>query len=86
MYENVLSSGKPSKSKLITPFSKRTDKFVVKFSINTVPKVEKAENDEDDVLTRVPLHERCSLSIHRSGPKPGCRFLYDRTEDRVCDI
>ncbi|KAG4934709.1 hypothetical protein JHK85_049628 [Glycine max] len=83
MYENVLSSGKPSKSKLITPFSKRTDKFVVKFSINTVPKVEKAENDEDDVLTRVPLHERCSLSIHRSGPKPGCRFLYDRTEDRL---
>ena len=85
MYENVLSSGKPSKSKLVTPFSKRTDKFAVKFSINTVPNVENDEN-EDDVVRRVPLFERSSLSIHGSGPKPGCRFLYDRTEDRVCDI
>ncbi|XP_040862887.1 DNA polymerase alpha subunit B isoform X5 [Glycine max] len=82
MYENVLSSGKPSKSKLVTPFSKRTDKFAVKFSINTVPNVENDEN-EDDVVRRVPLFERSSLSIHGSGPKPGCRFLYDRTEDRL---
>ncbi|TKY47740.1 DNA polymerase alpha subunit B [Spatholobus suberectus] len=92
MYENVLSSGKLSKSKLVTPFSKRTDRFAVKFSINTVPDVENGkqesnhenvENDEDDVVRRVPQRKRCSLVIHGSGPKPGCRFMYDRTEDRL---
>ncbi|KAL2332688.1 hypothetical protein Fmac_013901 [Flemingia macrophylla] len=89
MYENVLSSGKPSKSRLETPFSKRTDRFVVKFSINTVPDVENGkqepnhEIDEDDVVRRVPNRKRCSLVIHRSGPKPLCRFMYDRTEDRL---
>ncbi|ESW35722.1 hypothetical protein PHAVU_001G259300 [Phaseolus vulgaris] len=92
MYENVLSSGKASKSKLITPFSKRTERFAVKFSINTLPSVENGkqelnhedtENDEDDVVRRVPQRERCSLVIHGSGLKPGCRFMYDRTEDRL---
>jgi len=95
MYENGLSSGKVSKSKLITPFSKRTDRFAVKFCINTLPSVENGkqepnhedtENDEDDVVRRVPQRERCSLVIHGSGLKPGCRFMYDRTEDRVCDV
>ncbi|KOM39754.1 hypothetical protein LR48_Vigan03g313600 [Vigna angularis] len=92
MYENVLSSGKASKSKLITPFSKRTDRFSVKFSINTLPSVENGkqephheytENDEDDVVRRVPQRERCSLVIHGSGLKPCCKFMYDRMEDRL---
>lgn len=95
MYNDVLSSGKPSKSRLVTPFSKRTNRFAVKFSINTVPDVENMkhepnnvndENDEDDIVRRVPRRNRCSLVIHESGPKPGCRFMHDRTEDRVCDI
>lgn len=92
-YGNILSSGKPST--LVTPFSKRTDRFVVKLSINTMPDVdngkqepnhENAENDEDDIVKKVLPRKRCSLVIHESGPKPGCRFMYDRTEDRVCDI
>ncbi|KAJ1410604.1 DNA-polymerase alpha/epsilon, subunit B [Sesbania bispinosa] len=90
MYGSVLSSGKPSK--LVTPFSKRTDRFAVKFSINTIPDVENgmqepnhenAENDEDDVIKKVLPRKRCSLVVHGSGPKPGCRFMYDRTEDRL---
>ncbi|XP_020220772.1 DNA polymerase alpha subunit B [Cajanus cajan] len=89
MYENVLSSGKPSKSKLETPFSKRTDRFLVKFNMNTVPDIENGkqepnhEIDEDDVVRRVPSRKRCSLVIHGSGSKPNCRFMYDRLEDRL---
>ncbi|KAK7387567.1 hypothetical protein VNO78_28462 [Psophocarpus tetragonolobus] len=86
MYENGLSSGKLSKSKQVTPFLKRTDRFEVKFSIPDVEngkQVSNHENDEDDVIRRVPCRERCSLVIHGSGPKSGCRFMSDRTEDRL---
>ncbi|KAI4343365.1 hypothetical protein L6164_010722 [Bauhinia variegata] len=83
--ENVLSSKKPSK--LLTPFAKRTDRFVVRFTIDTVPNVENGkedghENDEDDIVRKVKPSKRCSLVVRGSGPKPGCRFMYDRTEDR----
>ncbi|XP_057431377.1 uncharacterized protein LOC130724206 [Lotus japonicus] len=90
VYENVSYSGKPSN--LVTPFSKRTDRFAVKVSINTIPDVENgkqelnhenAENDEDNVVRKVLPRERCSLVVHGSGPEPGCRFMYDRIEDRV---
>nr|KYP31900.1 hypothetical protein KK1_047555 [Cajanus cajan] len=59
MYHNVLSSGKPSKSKLETPFSKPTDRFLVKFNMNTVPDIDNGkqepnhEIDEDDVVRRL---------------------------------
>ncbi|XP_073224975.1 uncharacterized protein [Cicer arietinum] len=90
LYGNVLASGKPAN--LVTPFSKRKDRFAVKFSINTMPDVENgrqelnhenAENDEYSIVTRVQTRKRCSLVFHGSGPKPGCRFMYDRTEDRI---
>jgi DNA polymerase alpha subunit B len=93
LYGNVLASGKPAN--LVTPFSKRTNRFAVKFSINTIPDVENEkqelnrENEEDDeysIVSKVVNRKRCSLVIHGSGPKPGCRFMYDRTEDRVCDF
>ncbi|CAL0308757.1 unnamed protein product [Lupinus luteus] len=89
-YGGALSYGKPST--LVTPFSKRIDKCVVKFSINTIsdeengkqePKQENAEIDEDDVIRRVIPPKRCSMLIHESGPKSGCRFMYDRTEDKI---
>ncbi|KAK7280899.1 hypothetical protein RIF29_08461 [Crotalaria pallida] len=89
-YGSVFSSGKPST--LVTPFSKRTDRLAVKFSINTMPDVENGKQepnhenndiDEDDVVRKVTPRRRCSLVIHESGPKPGCRFMYDRTEDKV---
>ncbi|CAJ2668014.1 unnamed protein product [Trifolium pratense] len=90
LYGNVLASGKPAN--LVTPFSKRTDRFAVKFNINTIPDVENGkqelnrDNEEDDefsIVSKVVNRKRCSLVIHGSGPKPGCRFMYDRTEDRI---
>ncbi|XP_031269797.1 LOW QUALITY PROTEIN: DNA polymerase alpha subunit B [Pistacia vera] len=83
---NGYSSGKPSK--LVTPFGQRTDKFVVKFNINNLPNTENGsiehdhENTEDDFIKRVQSHKQCSLIIQGSGPDPGCRFMYDRIEDR----
>jgi DNA polymerase alpha subunit B len=85
---NIFSSGKTSK--LVTPFGQRTNKFLVKFSINNAPNTENIEkkhdqeNNEDDIIKRVQPRMRCSLIVHGSGPEPGCRFMYDRIEDRVC--
>lgn len=90
LYGNILASGKPAD--LVTPFSKRTDRFAVKFSINTIPDVENGkqelnheneENDEYNIVSKIVSRKRCSLVIHGSGPKPGCRFMYDRTEDKI---
>lgn len=85
----TFSSGKPSK--LITPFAQRTQRFVVKFSINNMPSIENGEkepeheNNEDDVIRKVQPGKRCSLVVHGSKPETGCRFMYDRIEDKVCD-
>ncbi|KAK9276974.1 hypothetical protein L1049_006513 [Liquidambar formosana] len=40
------------------------------------------ENHEDDIIKRVRPSKRCSLLVHGSQPKSGCRFMYDRIEDR----
>ncbi|XP_077227230.1 DNA polymerase alpha 2 [Tasmannia lanceolata] len=80
----------PSSSKVVsnrmTPFGQRANKFVLQFAFNT-PDVndhikEEEENLEDDVIRRVRPGERCSLQLHQSQPQPGCRFMYDRIEDR----
>ncbi|XP_062110595.1 uncharacterized protein LOC133822327 [Humulus lupulus] len=76
------------RSKLITPFGQRTQKFVVKFSINNVPstvnepKEHEHENSDDDVIRKVQPGKKCSLTVHGSKPETGCRFMYDRIEDR----
>lgn len=86
---NGYSSGKQLTH--ITPFGGRTDKFVVKFSINNLPDTKDAENDhiyentEDDIIKRVQPNKKCSLVVHGSGPESGCLFMYDRIEDRVPD-
>ncbi|XVF85182.1 hypothetical protein PTKIN_Ptkin17bG0097900 [Pterospermum kingtungense] len=83
---NIYSSGKISK--LVTPFGKRSNKFVVKFNIDNLPAIETVngihddENLEDDIIKRIQPHKSCSLVVHRSGPEPGCRFMYDRVEDK----
>lgn len=88
---NIFSSGKLS-TKLVTPFGRRTDKFAMKFSINNIPNVDTGkksidhDNSEDDIISRVQPPNRCSLRVCGSGPEPGCRFMYDRIEDRVTDI
>ncbi|XWS34618.1 hypothetical protein CRYUN_Cryun21dG0053400 [Craigia yunnanensis] len=75
-------------SKLVTPFGKRSNKFVVKFNIDNLPTTETVngihdhENLEDDIIKRIQPHKICSLVVNRSGPEPGCRFMYDRIEDR----
>lgn len=87
---NGYSSDKPSK--LATPFGRRTEKLVVKFNINNLPNTENGciehddENTEDDIIKRIKTGKKCSLMVHGSGPEPGCRFMYDRTEDRVSDF
>lgn len=86
---NGYSSNRPLK--LVTPFGQRTEKFVVKFNINNLPDTENRsnehddENTEDDIIKRVKTGKKCSLIFHGSGPEPGCRFMYDRIEDRVSD-
>ncbi|XP_050207491.1 uncharacterized protein LOC126656912 [Mercurialis annua] len=83
---NGYSSGKLSKH--VTPFGRRTDKFVGKFSINNLLDMENGDNEhvhenmEDDIIKRVQPQKKCSLVVHGSGPKPGCRFMYDRTENK----
>lgn len=84
---NIPSSGRPTK--LITPFGRRTDKFVVKFSINNMPNIENVEKEDDnenqeddDIIRRVKPGKRCSLIVHGSGPEIGCRFMYDRIADK----
>lgn len=86
IHGSIFSSGKPSKH--VTPFGQRTDKFVVKFCTNNTPNAENGErvidheNNEDDIIRKVQPRKRCSLNVHGSGPEPGCRFMYDRIEDR----
>lgn len=85
----IHSSGKPSK--LITPFGQRTNKFVVKSSIKNVLSTESGREEpdheyhEDDIIRKVRPGRRCSLTVHGSKPETGCRFMYDRIEDRVCE-
>ncbi|XP_010415340.1 PREDICTED: DNA polymerase alpha subunit B-like [Camelina sativa] len=72
----------------VTPFGRRIEKFVVKFNIgNVAAHAENGTNNdvedgEDDIIKRVQTSQRCSLKVNGSGPEPGCRFMYDRTEDR----
>ncbi|KAF3792765.1 DNA polymerase alpha subunit B [Nymphaea thermarum] len=82
------SSGKPSATKVhhMTPFGQRTNKFVLQFEFNP-PKIENGrkeeiDDSEDDVIRRVKPIKRCSLHVRELGPKPGCRFMYDKTKDR----
>ncbi|KVH95673.1 hypothetical protein Ccrd_002246 [Cynara cardunculus var. scolymus] len=78
--------GKPLE--LVTPFGQRKDKFVVHSTLNSIPvvndikKEQGKENSDDDVIKRVHPSQRCSLEILSSQPAPGCRYMYDRIEDK----
>lgn len=86
----ISGSNTPSgkQSKLVTPFGQRTNKFVVQFTVNNLPKTDNqwqkdnVETNDDDIIRRVQSSKRCSLQIIKSEPEPGCRFMYDRIEDR----
>ncbi|XP_031125202.1 DNA polymerase alpha subunit B [Ipomoea triloba] len=85
---SMFGSRKPLES--VTPFGQRKSKFVVQFTLNepSVTDNRKIENedqdngDDDDVIKRVQPMKRCSLQISGSQPEPGCRFMYDRIEDK----
>ncbi|KAK8923482.1 hypothetical protein KSP39_PZI019429 [Platanthera zijinensis] len=88
-----VTSDKPSSTKRselhnrITPFGQRMNKFASQFIFNdqvagcSLNNIE-SQNVDDDVVRRVQSSESFSLHIHRSLPEPGCRFMYDRIEDR----
>ncbi|KAK8691555.1 hypothetical protein V6N13_075061 [Hibiscus sabdariffa] len=86
MNGNIYSSER--KSKLVTPFGTRSNKFAIKFNIENLPTIETVnsiedhENLEDGIIKRIQPQKSCSVVVHGSGPEPGCRFLYDRIEDR----
>lgn len=73
----------------ITPFGQRRNKFVVQFSLNEKANGESMkiehdqENPNDDIIKRVQPSKRCSLQIISSQPEPGCKFMYDRMENKV---
>ncbi|XP_011086737.1 DNA polymerase alpha subunit B [Sesamum indicum] len=79
-------SGKPLAS--VTPFGSRKNKFVVQSTLNehssmqTIKIEEDHDNSEDDIIKRLQPSQKCSLLIDRSKPEPGCRFMYDRIEDK----
>ncbi|KAL0364286.1 UNVERIFIED_CONTAM: hypothetical protein Sangu_0526200 [Sesamum angustifolium] len=79
-------SGKPLES--VTPFGSRKNKFVVQTTLNehssmqTIKTEEDHNNSEDDIIKRLQPSQKCSLLIDRSKPEPGCRFMYDRVEDK----
>ncbi|KAK4402682.1 DNA polymerase alpha subunit B [Sesamum angolense] len=79
-------SGKPLES--VTPFGSRKNKFVVQTTLNehssmqTIKTEEEHNNSEDDIIKTLQPSQKCSLLIDRSKPEPGCRFMYDRIEDK----
>uniref|UniRef100_A0A0D9XY55 DNA polymerase alpha subunit B n=1 Tax=Leersia perrieri TaxID=77586 RepID=A0A0D9XY55_9ORYZ len=89
-----LTTDRPSSSRLaktngdrITPFSQRVNKFTQQYVLNSdnvvsVPSKNEIESTEDEVIRRVQPSKRCTLQVQHSQPEPGCRFMYDRIEDR----
>lgn len=81
------TSEKPLES--VTPFGTRKNKYVVQLTLNEHPNTqtinveEDNANSEDEIIKRVQPSKKCSLEINKSQPQPGCRFMYDRIEDKV---
>ncbi|KAL3835659.1 hypothetical protein ACJIZ3_010395 [Penstemon smallii] len=72
----------------VTPFGSRKNKFVVHSMLNehastkTIKIEEDHGNSEDDIIKRVQPSKKCSLRLNKSQLEPGCRFMYDRIEDK----
>jgi DNA polymerase alpha subunit B len=71
----------------ITPFATRVNKFTQQFVLNannvaSEPHRHEGGTTEDEVIRRIQC-QRCSLQVQHSQPESGCRFMYDRMEDRV---
>jgi DNA polymerase alpha subunit B len=89
------TSDRPSSSRVtktngdrITPFATRVNKFTQQYVLNadnaaSMSSKHEGETTEDELIRRIQPSQRCSLQVQRSQPEPGCRFMYDRMEDRV---
>ncbi|KAE8770137.1 DNA polymerase alpha subunit B [Hordeum vulgare] len=71
----------------ITPFAQRVNKFTQHYVLNadnvaSVPSKDEVETSEDELIRRIQPSQKCTLQVQRSKPEPGCRFMYDRMEDR----
>ncbi|KAK3139635.1 hypothetical protein QOZ80_5AG0386660 [Eleusine coracana subsp. coracana] len=89
-----LTTERPSSSRMtktngdrITPFATRVNKFTQQYVLHadngaSEPHRHEGETIEDEVIRRIQPSQRCSLQVQRSQPEPGCRFMYDRMEDR----
>uniref|UniRef100_N1R461 DNA polymerase alpha subunit B n=1 Tax=Aegilops tauschii TaxID=37682 RepID=N1R461_AEGTA len=72
----------------ITPFAQRVNKFTQHYVLNadnvaSLPSKDEVETSEDELIRRIPPSQKCTLQVQRSKPEPGCRFMYDRMEDRL---
>ncbi|GJN13452.1 hypothetical protein PR202_gb00159 [Eleusine coracana subsp. coracana] len=89
-----LTTERPSSSRMaktnsdrITPFATRVNKFTQQYVLHadngaSEPHRHERETIEDEVIRRIQPSQRCSLQVQCSQPEPGCRFMYDRMEDR----
>ncbi|GAB2214350.1 hypothetical protein Droror1_Dr00018693 [Drosera rotundifolia] len=81
------TSSHAKSSSLVTPFGQRNKKFVVhsefnKLSIENKLRVPQETSCKDDIISKVQPGKRCSLVVQGSKPAPGCRFMYDRLDDK----
>ncbi|KAG9446635.1 hypothetical protein H6P81_012763 [Aristolochia fimbriata] len=65
----------------------RSDHFLVHSDFNSLKKDDNVEerdpeNSEDEIIRKVQPGPRCSVQALQSQPKPGCKFMCDRTADR----
>lgn len=72
----------------MTPFAQRVNKFTRHYGLNAddmtfEPSKHEVETSEDELIRRIQPSQKCTLQVQRSKPELGCRFMYDRMEDRV---
>ncbi|XP_047325252.1 DNA polymerase alpha subunit B [Impatiens glandulifera] len=72
----------------MTPFGQRKTKFVLQIDRNDLTNIEDSQkecNDEfsdDDIIKKVQPSTRCSMIVEDMHPEPGCRYMYDKIEDK----
>ncbi|GER47328.1 DNA polymerase alpha subunit B [Striga asiatica] len=72
----------------VTAFGLRKNKFIIQTMLNQQPSTESIkvkehnENSDDDIIARLQPSKRCHLRINTSQPEQGCRFMFDRLEDK----
>ena len=86
-----ISLSKHRRDSPATPFSQRSSRCTAQFVLNKhLPESyaddSHAQSDESNLIRRLRPVESTDLKIVNAGPKSGCRYMHDWTEDRVCMI